>query len=104
MVSPEWGALMAEAQAGNSTAYRQLLVELAPWLEHFYLDRLPREMVGDGVSRALRLIHEVRHTYDPKRPFDPWLTAIAQHQCAKIDSVRGNRNPGPHRYVLSKNL
>lgn len=79
---------MAEAQAGNPTAYRQLLVELAQWLEHFYLDRLPREMVDDGVSETLRLLHEIRHTYDPGRPFDPWLIAIAQHQCVKIESAR----------------
>jgi DNA-directed RNA polymerase specialized sigma24 family protein len=88
MASPEWGALMAEAQAGNPMAYRQLLGELAQWLERFYLDRLPREMVGDGISETLRLIHEMRHTYDPGRPFGPWLTAIAQHQCAKIESAR----------------
>jgi DNA-directed RNA polymerase specialized sigma24 family protein len=90
-VSPEWGALMAEAQAGNPTAYRKLLIELARWLEHFYLDRLPSEAVDDGISGALRLIHEIRHTYDPSRPFDPWLASIAQHQCGKIQSARGNR-------------
>src|SRR5579859_8195528 len=91
-LSREWGALMAEAQAGNPTAYRKLLVELAEWLEHFYRHRLPPHMVGDGVSGALRLIHKVRHTYDPKRLFDPWLMSIAQHQCARLESAHGNRN------------
>jgi DNA-directed RNA polymerase specialized sigma24 family protein len=90
-VSPEWGALMAEAQAGNSTAYRKMLLGLARWLEHFYLDRLPPEAVDDGIAGALRLIHELRHTYDPTRPFDPWLISIAQHQCRKIRNARGIR-------------
>jgi len=103
--SPEWGTLMAEAQAGNPTAYRQLLVELARWLEHFYLARLPPEMVEDGISGALLSIHRIRATYDPKRPFDRWLTAIAQHQCAKIGSAGGVRNPGRRgRYVLGRAL
>jgi DNA-directed RNA polymerase specialized sigma24 family protein len=103
--SPEWSALMAEAQTGNSTAYRTLLVELARWLEHFYLDRLPREAVDDGVAGALRLIHETRHTYDPKRPFDRWLTAIARHQFLKIESARRCRNAGRYaRYVPSRDL
>ena len=88
LVSSEWGALMAEAQVGNPTAYRKLLVELSGWLEHFYRQRLPCESVEEGVLEALRLIHRIRHTYDPRRPFDRWLTAIAQHQCAKRRATR----------------
>jgi RNA polymerase sigma-70 factor (ECF subfamily) len=82
---------MAEAQEGNSAAYRKLLVELAGWLEYFYRQRLPCERVKEGVSEALRLIHEIRHTYDPNRPFDRWLISIAQHQCAKMNPDRRNR-------------
>jgi RNA polymerase sigma-70 factor (ECF subfamily) len=100
-VSPQWGALMAQAQDGNSAAYRELLVELAEWLEHFYRQRLPCERVEDGVSGALLLIHEIRHTYDPNRPFDLWLTAIAWHQCDKIERAGQNRNWGRRKRHLS---
>jgi hypothetical protein len=99
VASPEWSALIAEAQAGNATAYRKLLEELAQWLERFYRDRLPQERVDDGISGALCLIHKIRHTYDPNRPFDRWLTSIAEHQGAKIKSDRCDRILGRrHRY------
>jgi len=91
---------MAETQAGNPAAYRKLLMELAQWLRHFYGRRLPRDMVDDGISETLRLIHKIRHTYDPRRQFDPWLISIAQRQCARIGSARGIRNPGSrNRYA-----
>ncbi|KAI3610944.1 hypothetical protein D8I24_0388 (plasmid) [Cupriavidus necator H850] len=35
---------------------------------------------------VLLTIHAVRHTYDPARPFGPWLVAIARRRI--IDSLR----------------
>ncbi len=77
---------MTAALAGDSVAYRNLLGELIPWLRRFHGGRLPLEMVDDAVQDTLVAIHEKRHTYDPSRPFKPWLTSIARYKW--IDRVR----------------
>lgn len=82
----EWGQLMAAAQAGNGGAYRRLLGELRDWLVYFYVRRLPPADVDDAVQEALIAIHEKRHTYDPGRPFKPWLGAVARYKW--IDRLR----------------
>jgi RNA polymerase sigma-70 factor (ECF subfamily) len=43
-------------------------------------------MVDDAVQDTLLAIHEKRHTYDPARPFEPWLAAIARYKW--IDRLR----------------
>jgi RNA polymerase sigma factor (sigma-70 family) len=48
--------------------------------------RLPRAMIEDAVQDVLLAIHEKRHTYDPRRPFGPWLAAIARYKW--IDRLR----------------
>jgi Sigma-70 region 2 len=68
-----WDRLMAAAQAGDARAYRTLLSELAPWLRRYYARRLPPAMTEDAVQDVLLAIHEKRHTYDPERPFGPWI-------------------------------
>ena len=79
--SRNWGRLMAAAQLGDANAYRTLLSELAVWLDVYYARRLPPGMTDDTVRGVLLAIHATRHTYDPKRPFRPWLTAIARYTC-----------------------
>jgi RNA polymerase sigma-70 factor (ECF subfamily) len=83
---PGWDRLMAAAQAGDADAYRMLLGELAPWLRRYYARRLPPAMTDDAVQDVLLAIHEKRHTYDPARPFGPWLAAIARYKW--IDRLR----------------
>jgi len=82
----EWGSLMVAAQAGNAGAYRRLLAEIRKWLCRFYGRRLPPAMVEDAVQDTLVAIHEKRHTYDPARPFKPWLVAVARYKW--IDRLR----------------
>ena len=82
----EWGALMAAAQAGNAAVYHRLLVEIRAWLARYYMRRLPPAMVDDAVQDTLFAIHQKRHTFDPARPFEPWLAAIARHKW--IDRLR----------------
>ena len=82
----EWGALMAAAQSGNGGAYHRLLVELGGWLQRYFVRRLPPAMVEDATQDTLLAIHEKRHTYDPSRPFGPWLAAIARYKW--IDRLR----------------
>jgi RNA polymerase sigma-70 factor (ECF subfamily) len=42
-----------------------------------------------GRGAALLAVHRARHTYDPARPFAPWLYAIAQNRL--IDALRVQR-------------
>src|ERR1700735_1181356 len=84
-----WDRMMAAAQVGDVNAYRILLGELASWLRRYYARRLPPSMTEDAVQDVLLAIHEKRHTYDPERPFGPWLAAIARYKW--IDRLRSLR-------------
>jgi RNA polymerase sigma factor (sigma-70 family) len=81
-----WDKLMAAAQVGDASAYRTLLDELSSWLRRYYARRLPPAMTEDAIQDVLLAIHEKRHTYDPARPFGPWLAAIARYKW--IDRLR----------------
>lgn len=85
-----WSALMAAAQSGDETAYRQLLKELAEVIRHFLLSRFGHsEFVDDCVQETLISIHQARHTWDPARPFRAWLFAIVRNK--SIDMFRQRR-------------
>ena len=90
MAGGDWRALMQAAQAGNASVYRRLLVEVREWLQRYYRRRLPPAMVEDAVQDTLLAIHEKRHTYDPARPFEPWLAAVARYKW--IDRLRALRS------------
>ena len=85
-----WSALMVNAQAGNESDYRQLLKELAIVIQKFLRSRFGyHHFVEDCVQEALIAVHQARHTYDPQRPFRPWLFAIVRHKA--IDYLRKQR-------------
>jgi len=85
-----WSSLMAGAQAGNESAYRQLLEELAGAIDSFLRSRFGNHhFIEDCVQEALIAVHQARHTYDPKRPFRPWLFAIVRNRA--IDFLRQQR-------------
>jgi len=80
---------MRSAQDGDSAAYRQLLTEIAPLLRRFV--RRQRQFlqpcdIEDLVQDILLSLHAVRATYDPGRPFLPWLLAIARNRM--VDGTR----------------
>lgn len=83
----DWSILMARAQDGDQTAYRRLLREIVPYLRVLAARRhRERSDVEDSVQDILLTLHSIRHTYDPTRPFAPWLVAIADRRC--IDRLR----------------
>jgi RNA polymerase sigma-70 factor (ECF subfamily) len=85
-----WSALMVSAQAGNETDYRELLRELTAVIQKFLLCRFGHaELVEDCVQEALIALHQARHTYNPKRPFRPWMFAIVRNRT--IDVLRQQR-------------
>ncbi len=83
----DWTILMARAQDGDGAAYHRLLHEIAPYLRSLAARRHrdPND-VEDAVQDTLLTIHSIRHTYDPARPFAPWLVAIASRRF--IDRLR----------------
>ena len=82
-----WAALMASAQSGDEACYRQLLTELGDAVYRYLCSRFGHHhFIEDCVQDILIAIHEARHTYDPGRPFRPWLFAIVRHKA--IDSLR----------------
>lgn len=85
-----WSSLMVSAQAGNESDYRQLLKELAGVIQKFLQSRFGNyHFIEDCVQEALIAIHRARHTYDPKRPFRPWMFAIVRNKA--IDFLRRQR-------------
>ncbi len=79
----EWSALMAAAQRGDQRAFAHLLTRLLPVIRRMVARRragLPDH--EDVVQEILLTLHTIRHTYDPSRPFLPWLGAIVAHRCA----------------------
>lgn len=82
-----WSILMAHAQAGDAGAYRRLLTEISPYLRSLAARRQrdPGD-VEDTVQDILLTIHAILYTYDPTRPFGPWLVAIANRRI--IDRLR----------------
>jgi RNA polymerase sigma-70 factor (ECF subfamily) len=83
----DWAILMARAQGGDASSYHRLLTEIAPYLRSLAAasHRDPLD-IEDSVQDVLLSIHSVRHTYDPARPFGPWLVAIAQRRI--VDRLR----------------
>jgi len=83
----EWSVLMARAQDGDRRAYRALLDDMTPYLRAL-ASRCFKEPVDieDAVQDVLLTVHAVRHVYDPRRPFGPWLVTIANRRI--IDRLR----------------
>ena len=76
---------MRAAQAGDSTAYVALLRELSPRVRRIVARQrgfAGAEEVEDLVQDVLLSLHAVRATYDPARPFMPWLLAIVRNRLA----------------------
>jgi RNA polymerase sigma-70 factor, ECF subfamily len=83
----DWSGLMARAQDGDRHAYRELLKDITPYLRAL-ASRCFREPsdTEDALQDVLLTVHAIRHTYDPGRPFGPWLVAIANRRI--IDRLR----------------
>jgi RNA polymerase sigma-70 factor, ECF subfamily len=81
-----WRGLMAAAQDGDRAAYERLLREILPFLRALVARQHRADRAEEVVQEVLLTVHRVRHTYDPARPFRPWLAAIARRR--SIDALR----------------
>lgn len=80
---------MRAAQAGDAAAYRELLDAIAPRIRRIVARQrgfAGPEQVEDLVQDVLLSLHKVRATYDPGRPFVPWLLAIVRNRV--VDGAR----------------
>ena len=95
----DWSILMARAQAGERGAYRRLLDEITPYLRSLAVKshRDPND-IEDTVQDVLLTVHAIRHTYDPTRPFGPWLVAIAHRRI--VDRLRRQGRARQHETPL----
>ncbi len=82
-----WVVLMRAAQGGDARSYDQLLRSVSPFIRNL-VRRYCRDpdLAEDVVQDVLLTVHRVRHTWDPQRPFSPWLASIAARR--GIDRIR----------------
>jgi RNA polymerase sigma-70 factor, ECF subfamily len=80
----DFTALMRAAQAGDPDAYVELLIKVAPRVRRIVRARWTYvgEDIEDITQDTLLSLHAVRATYDPQRPFMPWLFAIIKNRIA----------------------
>ncbi|MGU2419713.1 sigma-70 family RNA polymerase sigma factor [Burkholderia cenocepacia] len=97
--SPDWSVLMACAQVGDRQAYRRLLESMIPYLRRLAARHGVRpDAVEDVVQDVLTTVHQVRHTYDPARPFGPWLVSIASRRI--VDTLRRQGRVAAHEMPI----
>jgi RNA polymerase sigma-70 factor (ECF subfamily) len=82
-----WARLMQAAQGGDARCYEQLLRSVTPFIRSLSR-RYCRDpdVTEDVVQDVLLTVHRIRHTWDPRRPFSPWLASIAARR--GIDRIR----------------
>jgi RNA polymerase sigma-70 factor (ECF subfamily) len=84
------GSLMGAAQDGDNAAYQELLRLAVPIIVRVVGSRRYLGLeIDDVVQDVLVSLHTVRHTYDPGRPFTPWLATIARHRLVDAHRRRG---------------
>ena len=79
--------LMERLQQGDGDACRALLNDIGPAVMQFLRNRVanPAE-VEDVYQDVFMAIFQARHTYEPGRPLEPWLFAIARN--VAVDHAR----------------
>jgi RNA polymerase sigma factor (sigma-70 family) len=78
--------LMARAQDGDAAAYRLVLHTSRDWLRRFFARRIAPAAIDDLVQEVLLSLHTKRASFDPARPYLPWLAAIARYRW--VDALR----------------
>lgn len=78
--------LMAASQRGDRQAYDALLTLMETILRRYFRKRISECAVDDLIQETLIAIHTKRASWDPRRPFLPWLTVIARYRW--IDHLR----------------
>jgi RNA polymerase sigma-70 factor, ECF subfamily len=98
-----WTEAMRAERRGDAFAYERMLKEVATALRRSLAPRLGRVGLGaheaeDLVQEILIGLHRKRHSWDPARPFLPWLHAITRYKL--IDFTRHRRSETRRRVDL----
>lgn len=92
---------MRAAQAGDRHAYAKLLKTIVPIIRRMAVSRCgPGVEVDDVVQDVLLSVHSVRRTYDPRRPFNPWLASIVRARL--IDAYRKRARIARHESSVAE--
>jgi RNA polymerase sigma-70 factor (ECF subfamily) len=99
-----WAEAMRAERRGDAIAYERMLKEVATALRRSLAPRLVRVGLGaheaeDLVQEILIGLHRKRHTWDPARPFLPWLHTITRYKL--IDFMRHRRGDTRRRIDLA---
>jgi RNA polymerase sigma-70 factor, ECF subfamily len=71
------------AQAGDKEAFQVLFDDIGPLITRFVRRRLlDQAEVDDVCQEVLLAVFKSRQTYQPARPFEPWLFAIVRNVLA----------------------
>ncbi|MFD1766826.1 sigma-70 family RNA polymerase sigma factor [Sphingorhabdus buctiana] len=116
MIANEEGLrrLMRLSQGGDKQAYAILLEQCGAWLARYYRQKIAPDAIDDLVQETLMSLHRKRASYDPSRPFLPWLAAIARYRWVdrlrqayrnEADSI-GNHDPSEdsHEEVVAAKI
>lgn len=68
------------AQRGDRQAYAALLGAARQWLQRYFRRRTTPCQLDDLVQETLLSVHRKLASYEPSRPFTPWLAAIARYR------------------------
>lgn len=86
-------AWMVAAQAGDRRAYEKLLGDSVALIRVVARrSGVAADHIDDVVQETLLTVHRVRHTFDPARPYDAWLAAIASRRAIDALRSRGRRD------------
>ena len=83
---PTFARLMMATQDGDKAAANVLLSEAGVWLERYFKRRIPPHAIDDLVQEVLIALYTKRASWDPARPFLPWMAAIARYRW--VDHLR----------------
>ena len=85
--SDQWQEWAIAAQAGDKRAYASLLGALHPYIKNVvYKNVNSPEAAEDIAQEVLISVHKSLKTYQPSKPFKPWLMSIINFR--KIDYLR----------------
>jgi len=86
---------MKQSLAGDQRTYAELLQATSRLLQPYLSKRLnSASEVDDVLQEILISVHKARHTYDGKRPYKPWVYAIAKFRLH--DHLRAHYNDQLH--------
>ncbi len=95
-----WASAMIAGRQGDRAAYAGLLKDVAVVLRKLVRYRFLQQGLGaddaeDLVQEVLIAVHIKGHTWDPERPFTPWLYSILRYKF--IDRMRQIRREASYR-------